>query len=247
MKRSYTKNFLLAASVLVLFMVGRASALNTVVTGLGQAGWISGDTRADGHVDVNGNNQLVSGRSAVEDGLIADRLNFVNGPAVPPVGSGSVHFKTTNNPDKSTLENRDVSVDFLNSIFDIEYAWHRTSGGVAAPALKIGIDTNEANPAGVKAVDRGEDRYDKILVFEPYQNGTVVTSDNVWTTENIDNTTGGFWLVNLTGGSVLPATNLSDLRSLADWQTAFSNAGILAAQINSIRGWFIQRKSRQQC
>ncbi len=223
--------------LLVAAMGGQALAVTTVVTGLGPAGWVSGDSRADGHVDVNGNNQLVSGRNAVEDGLIADRLEFVNGPPVPSMGTGSVHFETPVNNDKATLENRGVSNNFLTDSFDVEYAWYRApGGGVAAPAFKIGIDTNEANPVGPKAVDRGEDRFDKILVYEPYQDGAVVTSDNVWTTENINGTTGGFWMVNLTGGSALPGTVLSPLRTLDEWQLLFnSTAGITSATINSIQ------------
>ena len=83
------------------------------VSRLGQAGWDSGDTRAQGYTDVNGANQLRRGRAS-EDMLIDERLSFVRGPRRAPRGAGSVAFYTAAPGDKATLEYRRFRESLIN-------------------------------------------------------------------------------------------------------------------------------------
>jgi hypothetical protein len=207
-------------------------ATSIVVDEFGVGGWSSGDTRAGGYTDINGGNQLILGRARtdnlllLEDTLIVPRLNFAIVPSIAPMRPGGARFTTEGNADKATLDLRDWDFPFEGSL-TFEYAWYRVAGGVgvvAAPALKLGIDTSEVNPAGPSAEDKYETAGDKILVYEPYHQH--VTLDDTWTTEMINSTEGRFWLVNLTAvGSALPPTNQADLRTLQEWQTEFSSAG----------------------
>jgi hypothetical protein len=229
-----TKNIiscLLVASVLLNVDDAMLEATSIVVDELGDSGWSSGDTRADGYTDINGGNQLVLGRARtdnnllLEDTLISPRLNFAIVPAIAPMGPGGVRFTTEGNADKATLDRRNWDAPFEGP-FTFEYVWYREGDStptVAAPALKLGIDTSEVNPAGPSAEDKYETTFDKILVYEPYHQQ--VTLDDTWTTEMISPTEGRWWLVNLTLGGVLPPTNQADLRTLQQWQTEFSDAG----------------------
>jgi hypothetical protein len=205
-----------------VFGAGKLNLLSAEehVTSLGPI-WISGDTRAHGTVNGGGTSQLVSGRSALEDERITERLSFVAGPSG---AAGSIRFASALSGDKATLEDRAFEADPFDPALRFEYRWYRTSGGVAAPALKLGLDTAEANPTSALAIERGEDRFDKILVYEPYLQRA--TSDGTWTTETIDAASGRFWLVNLTAGSAAPATNLAVTRTLAEWAAVFGAAGL---------------------
>ena len=192
----------------------------TYVTALGPV-WISGDTRAQGYTNATGTNQLVSGRTSTETALIAARVRFV---APGPGGAaGSLRLTTPAAGDKATLEDRGIAVNPFDPAIHLEYRWYRspTSVGVAAPALKLGLNTTEANPTGTLAADRGENRIDKLLVYEPYLQGP--TSSGTWKTETINLTTGKFWLVNLTAptSSALPATSQAVTRTLSGWATVF--------------------------
>jgi len=177
---------------------------------LGDACWASGDTR--------------------EGGLVA----FDCGPTI--AARGSLHLQTRDGftADKATLDRRvwstgagcDVSPvgDLLGGIADLAYTWHVRHDGAftfAAPALKLLIDTSEANGSSTAHF---EDIGDKILVYEPYlQSGALMTED-VWTTEHISRTTGRWWLVDLTpGGSPsLGGISAADLRTLEDWSAVLS-------------------------
>ena len=222
---------LLVAIVFLVTNDSLAEATTIVVDEFGDGGWSSGDTRASGYTDINGGNQLVLGRartdnpSLLEDTLISPRLSFATAPVTPPMGPGGVRFTTDGNADKATLDRRDWDTPF-DALLTLEYTWYRETGGdgVAAPALKLILDTSEANPTGPQSEARYETVGDKILVYEPYLQGGAI-QDEIWTTESMDTTEGEFWLVNLTGVSVLPATDPSDLRTLQQWQTEFNNAG----------------------
>lgn len=152
-----------------------------VVATLGDGGWISGDTRTGGS------------------------LTFVDGPGAPTMGPGSLRLETTNSSGaKATLDFRAASHGALVD-FAAQYEWHRTAGQPSvAPALKLGIDTANPNPTSDAAVARGESRFDKILVYEPYLNplGRVLQS-GAWTLETINQATGKWWIVDLDGAVAL--------------------------------------------
>ncbi|MCC6621481.1 MAG: trypsin-like peptidase domain-containing protein [Deltaproteobacteria bacterium] len=185
-----------------------------VVDQLGDACWDSGDTR----------------NVAVDFGC---------GPAAAPRGSVHLETRVGQTADKATLDRRvwtagdgcDVSPvgDALADVQSIAYTWFVESDGAytfAAPALKLLIDTSEANPT-TAGDPRLENAGDKIMVFEPYLQDTVWVVEDIWTPEIATRTSGRWWLVDLTpGGSpALGAIARSDLRTLDAWTTALAAAG----------------------
>ena len=144
-------------------------------------------------------------------------------------------MSTTGNDDKATIEKRDIASPFNSSDIILEYSWIKSEpvSTVAAPALKLGINTTEANANDNLAVDRGEDLFDKILVYEPYYNHT--PQEDKWSTEIITETNGVFWLVNLNTTSDLSATDDSNLKTLDQWFTEFSAAGLDGADISTFQ------------
>jgi len=246
---AYRKSKMWSVLMTVVVCLISSSAQAVTVQAFGDAGWDSGDTRAAGYLNSNSppDNQLIRGRPRadnpllLEDTLIAPRLSFGIPPVSPPVGPGALKLVTGQSGDKATLDLDTSPFEGIISPFDsnlaFTYAWLRISDPtptVFAPALKLGINTTEANPAGDQAVARGEDRFDKILVYEPYHQA--VTFDNLWQLETVTKTQGKFWLVNLDPVSALPATNQADLRTLEEWSTAFDASGLgLDAKIDSIQ------------
>lgn len=221
----------------VLFLLPSSAALGAtiLVTALGDDGWNAGDTRAVGYLDLHGDTQLVSGRNATEDALIADRIAFTAAPIGAPLGNGALRLTTYATDDKATLD-LDALSDPFGSVVTIEYAWFRASDGtptVAAPAVKIGIDTGEANSTSDLSLDRGEEGFDKILVYEPYFNGPKL--DDTWTVETITPTDGQWWLVNLNSNSALPPGGEGDLRTLDQWSIDFAAAGLGGATMTSLQ------------
>lgn len=211
-------------------------AVTIQVTTLGEHTWDSSDTRAGGYVDFHGDNQLVSGRTPTEDALIAERLSFTAAPANSPMGNGALRLSTPGNNDKATIDKRDTPFPFFSSDITFEYSWTKARETVtttAAPALKLGINTSEANASDNLALDRGEDSFDKILVYEPYYNHTPL--EDTWSTEIITETLGLFWLVNLNTTSVLPASDDSNLKTLDQWFTEFSIAGLVGSDISTFQ------------
>lgn len=148
---------------------------------LGDCGWTLGTTK--------------------NNGVVA----FVAGPAPAPLGSGSLRLGTPEAADKATLQRLTDHGRIAN--FTASYRWYRIGGGVAAPSLRIVIDTPEANPMGLG--------FDKTLIYEPYQDGHVKPLDGVWTKETITQGKGGFWLIDY---ATTPETKaFSPIRTLAEW------------------------------
>jgi hypothetical protein len=159
--------------------LGNRSTLR-LVTAFGNHSWVLGDTRGAGLVD------------------------FVTGPPSPPLGIGSLRLFTTNDvADKATLDKREADLGALAD-FTGSYEWYRDYGPSAvAPALKLGIDTPDPNPTDPQSVARGEDRFDKILIYEPYLNPLGRTLvDDAWDGDVITQTQGDWWIVDLDGSTV---------------------------------------------
>jgi hypothetical protein len=225
--------FLTAISAVMSSSVAIAATI--LITALGQQGWDSGDTRAAGYLDVHGDTQVVSGRTTMEDALIADRITFTAAPGSPPLGNGALRLTIDGSDDKATLAVSDWSDPFAADV-TFEYAWFVVGDAtptVAAPAIKILIDTTEANSTSDLSVDRGEDGFDKILVYEPYFNGPKM--DDTWTEEIITPATGRWWLVNLNPTSGLPPGGVGDLRTLDQWVVDFAAAGLGGATMGSLQ------------
>jgi len=225
----------LLAAIFVLFSPSAVLAATVLVAELGDAAWDSGDTRVAGYLDLHGDMQVVSGRTTIEDALIADRISFTASPGNPPLGNGALSLTTYAADDKATLVLTDWSEPFGSDV-TLEYAWFVASDGVptaAAPAIKIGIDTTDSNSMSNISVDRGEDGFDKILVYEPYFNGPKI--DDVWTPEIITPTDGLWWLVNLDPASGLLPGGVGDLRTLDQWAIEFTAAGLAGATMTSLQ------------
>jgi hypothetical protein len=223
------------AVTFVFFWSTAIFAATVSITSLGDEGWISGDTRAAGYLDVHGDTQVVSGRNVMEDALIADRIAFTAAPGNSPLGNGALRLTTYVTDDKATLALPAWSDPFGVDL-SIEYAWFVAGDAtptVAAPAVKIGIDTIETNSMSDLSVDRREDSFDKILVYEPYFNGPQI--DDLWKQENITPAVGRFWLVNLNTPSALSEGGAGDLRTLAEWATEFDTAGLAGATMTSLQ------------
>lgn len=193
---------LLLSSVLVL-CASLVLADSETVTSLGD-GWISGDTRNNGSI------------------------TFVPGPGTPTEGSGSVRLQTTENIDKATIEKRG-SFGSLAS-FTATYEWYRAvSSPAPAPGLKLGIDTADPNPTGATAVARGEDRFDKILIYEPYLNplGRTLYWDT-WTVETISQSSGAWWIVDLDGDKAPGYGQSGPLLTLGEWLSDSAYGAVLS-------------------
>jgi hypothetical protein len=143
----------LAVSVGLPFM-GSAQAATTeedvTVADLG-VNWFPGDTRPPG------------------------TGTFENGPATPPLGTGSFELRTITNPEKVQLLTDDYAGTALADIDGLSYASYRdpaSTGFIAGTtALNLRVDTN---------ADTVADRY---FVFEPYQDlGNAAVQTGVWQT-----------------------------------------------------------------
>lgn len=90
--------------------------------------------------------------------------------------------------------------EVLNGLFSTRYSWmadNLGSPGITG-AFKLGFITTEY-PGADMASRTGEDTWDKLLVYEP-SNGNGGSADGAWHTENINFTTGSWWIVDRAGG-----------------------------------------------
>jgi hypothetical protein len=142
---------------------------------------------------------------------------FVNGPAVPPMGTGSAEL-TVDSTGGVVLGNAAYGGMALSNINTLEYSTYRVSGGNAlAPALQFNIDTNQFD-ANVAWQGR--------LVYEPYHTQTVLTGEwQAWDTldDAAGTGTGNWWFTGAPGNTVCPQANPCTWTEVL---TAFPNAGV---------------------
>lgn len=110
--------------------------------------------------------------------------SFVNGPATPPSGRGSLQLTTTTGNDKAYVFNYDHIGTSLSAINAIGYSTYRTNGDLQqVTALNIEVDINGAASGGFTT-----------LVFEPVYNttqGPVVSGQ--WQSWDAYNGGNGVW------------------------------------------------------
>ena len=183
----------LMMGVFLLGGVATASAATEVVTPADLVGgdWYTADTRPPG------------------TGI------FENGPATPPLGSGSFELKTTTVPEKVQLFTDRYDGVALADIDGIGYSTYRdpssTGNATTLPALNLRVDLDGGGTA------------DTYMVYEPYQGDNDATQPiltGVWQDWNAH---GGaeWWLSNGAGGC--------DQNTLCTWNeilAAFPNATI---------------------
>jgi hypothetical protein len=164
----------LMSSALMFGGVATASAANTTVTvtpaNLAPGGhWYTADTRPPG------------------------TGTFENGPATPPLGSGSFELRTITNPEKVQLFTDLYANTHLSSIGGIGYSTYRdpaSTGFIAGTsAINIRVDLD------------GNGTSDAYMVYEPYQDqGNAAVQTGVW--QNWDAYNGGAakWWINTGAG-----------------------------------------------
>jgi hypothetical protein len=191
---------LAALAALCLAPLGAARA-EIIVNARGDAGWESTDTRVN---NVN----------ATTDPDIDSRIQFDAGPA----GSdGSVKLISPDASDKATFAYVDTNGLGGLANFTASYRWYKDSPvGAPAPALKLGIRTSDfgATPASSRI---GENNWDKIMVYEPYDNPDVAnTPVGSWVTQTITVNNGTWSMFNRTppAGVVNPP---HDSLTLTQW------------------------------
>jgi hypothetical protein len=118
--------------------------------------------------------------------------------------------------------------------FTASYRWFKDSpvGGAPAPALKLGIRTSDfgATPSSTRI---GENNWDKIMVYEPYDNPDAgSTPVGTWVTQTIDVNNGTWSMFNRTPPSGVvnpPHSSLTLAQWLADatWGTRLSGGSIV--------------------
>jgi hypothetical protein len=93
---------------------------------------------------------------------------FEQGPATPPLGSGSLRISTPTGADKLTVFNFDHNGTDLDAVDAMSYSTYRSAGSLQqVAALNLQVDVNGAAPGGFTT-----------LVFEPVYNtdqGAVVS------------------------------------------------------------------------
>ena len=161
-----------------------AAQAEIAVSAVGQNGWNSTDTRVAG----------VNATSPVD---IDSRIQFDFGPA----GSdGSVKLISPAANDKATIAYVDTNGLGGLAGFTASYRWYKDSpvGGAPAPAFKIGLQTSDfgSTPSSTRI---GENNWDKIMVYEPYDNPDAgSTPVGTWVTQIIDGNNGTWSMFNRT-------------------------------------------------
>jgi hypothetical protein len=216
-------------------MTATATAAEINTDTLGENGWFSDDTRADGDgTEAVGTNLIsdtltddpeatASGTSA-HDADITRQITFVPAPGTPPAGTfeGAVHLIIgATGAGKSQISHRKDDItghgpgSGFGPGFSAEYSWYGDGTPTVTASLKFGIKTSEFGSTGVSS-RTGENVWDKVLIYEPGNlNGG--TSDGTWYTETIDYTTGTWWFFDRTvgAGSIGTPLTLSDMSTSA--------------------------------
>jgi hypothetical protein len=214
-----TSKFHILFAALAAFCLAPISAAQAeiVVNARGVAGWESTDTR-------------VAGVNATTNPDIDSRIQFDAGPA----GSdGSLKLISPASNDKATLAYVDTNGLGGLANFTASYRWFKDSPvGAPAPALKLGMRTSDfgATPASSRI---GENNWDKIMVYEPYDNPDVASTPvGTWVTQVITANSGTWSMFNRTppAGVVNPphsSLSLSQWLADATWGTRLTGGVVV--------------------
>lgn len=143
---------------------------------------------------------------------------FVDGPATPPAGEGSLKFENTADTDRWTVATNQYAGDDLSTLTNLGYSLYvpnTSTGGTAATLYwNLDIDFNNTTNGG----------YQGRLVYTPQDNGGV-TADT-WESEAITDSSLLRWSRFASNGNQWPDGNTTELRSLGDIKAAFPNAEV---------------------
>ncbi|MCA9783282.1 MAG: hypothetical protein KC518_06840, partial [Candidatus Cloacimonetes bacterium] len=202
------------------------------VSALGDNGWYSDDTRADGTGLPPAGTNLVSdtltddpeatavGTSAHDADILA-QISFGPAPGTVPSGTytGATHLMIgANGSGKSQISHRkdDASGHCSGDVafgpgMTLSYSWMGNGTVSVTPSVKLGVKTADFGSTGV-STRTGENAWDKVLIYEPGNlNGG--TSDGLWHTETVDFNTGKWWFFDRTvlAGTISNPMTLSDM------------------------------------
>ncbi|HEY2826631.1 MAG TPA: PEP-CTERM sorting domain-containing protein [Pirellulales bacterium] len=248
MLRSARTVLLAVATVSFLSLTARAALVN--VSAFGDQGWLSDDTRNAGGVNLVGINDTHAGNpgqvpTAADDTAIASQIQFVAGPAGSTYGGAVSMDGTSSNSGKSNYSVIDISSGFATgaslTTFSAQYEWYgQPNPTTRTLAFKLGIQsTNWGTGSGQSqatftATRSGESAWDLVLVYTP------ATSDNAWSTVNVDHDSGTWFLFGQAGntyytapgGAVGTDKTLDDWANDATWGPLLFGAG---AKVTSIQ------------
>ncbi|MGE3314962.1 MAG: PEP-CTERM sorting domain-containing protein [Planctomycetaceae bacterium] len=213
--------FCLAAFAMIA-AAANCHAAPITVSAVGENGWVSTDTR-------------VAGVNATTPAQIDSRIDFVG---IAGSLGGAVQLSSPASNDKATIATINTTTGFGGLAgFTAEYRWFKDSPvGAPAPALKLGLRTSDfvAGPAS----RIGEENWDKVLVYEPYDNPDAgSTPVGSWVTQTISDTAGTWSMFSRQGANLgpfnLPHNSLTITQWLSDalFGTRLSGATIVDIQL----------------
>lgn len=154
----------------------------------------------------------------LEGGALADApAAFVNGPATPPLGNGSLNIQLN-------------SAAAARGIFSPKYAGVKLAD---FSTLSYSIYTNTASQAIAFQINYDYDlttteaTWFGRLVYEPYQNGNVTVPTGAWSTHNMINSGAGLWWA--TGNAASPVDDACPQANPCTWNAliaAYPNIGV---------------------
>lgn len=217
--------------------IAAPAALAQNTSQLGDNGWYSDDTRADGTgVHPAGTNLVSTSLTDAPEGPtgsdafdadIRSQITFGPAPAGVPAGThrGAVRLEIgPSGSGKSQISHRkDDGVGFASGMdafgpgTEIEYTWFGDGTASVTPSFKLGVQTADFGSTG-PSPRTGEGAWDKVLIYEPGNlNGG--TSNGSWHTETIDFTTGTWWFFDRTEGAGTIGTPMTLADMIGDGTT----------------------------
>ena len=233
------------AVCLVLASTSSAFAAEVNVSQLGENGWYSDDTRADGSGAIlpSGTNLIsptltdapegTSGAAtAAHDADILSQILLGAPPVAPPPTEHQNAVRLFIDAvggagGKSQISHRkDDGAGFgpasliLDPSFFVNYSWFGNGTNTVTASFKLGIKTAEFGATGVSG-RTGENAWDKVLIYEPGQ-GNGNNSDGVtWYQESLTPTNGNWWFFDRTNFQSSQGTPLT----LQDMTTSLTSVG----------------------
>ncbi|MEO8287324.1 MAG: right-handed parallel beta-helix repeat-containing protein [Chloroflexota bacterium] len=215
-RRSYHMSLVLALVLLGSTLFGSWSAsARPISQPETKAGVPAGDQATSGTIVVTPAN--TAGWRWMEEDSSAGGGMLVTGPAVPPVGTGSAKL-AVDATGRFIISNLAYAGTRLADITNLAYSsYSEGTSTILAPSLNFDIDYNLTD---------GNTAWQGRLVYEPYQDGSVITP-GAWQTWSP--MTGKWWASGAPGNVTCPQS------SPCTWSqvlTAFPNAGL-----NAGNGW----------
>jgi len=222
MNRIARKVSIASLAALLLSPVTSTFGATTIVDNFGDGGWQNSDTRDSTTANVG-----PAGRVDLD----------VTAPAPGPSGYNALRLTTVTGNDKATIAQTGINLGSIAN-FSGSFSWYKEQTGAAAPALKIGIDTTDANVASSRP---DESNWDKFLIYEPYDNpDSADPGTGTWVTQKFSLNSGGWWLRDRNSGTNVSAPpngkTLQQWLSDPTYGALLTNASIVGVQIGTGSG-----------